>query len=479
MGEMEDSVFQPGFNRSVRVEVSPTALTEDTGALLLREVAEDLGFDDLVGQCLDHRDAAHVLYPLTELFRTRIFLLAQGYRDQDDADALRDDPAFRLAVSDRKSDRALLPAEGREPEGLASQPTLSRLQAMLASAYNRRRLACGLLTASRRRMLRAYGRRRVIILDVDSFPRETHGHQDGAAYNGHYKMTGYHPLIAITDTGDIVGVQLRPGNVHTANDVRRFLSPILAALKEDCEELWVRMDAGYADGKLLAWLRQRGVQFLTRLKNNAALRKRVARWREKTLADWAEAPSEDGQPREATREFWYRAKRWTRPERVVAVLVERNAGLGELLHKDFFLCTSLSRPKATSAGILKTYRQRGAAEGHIGEYVGVVRPSLSSVQRHRQGAPQRKRRVGMAENEVSLLLSALAYELMHAVRCALEAATGEGVSLRRLRERVLKVATAVVRHARRVHYRISETKAALWSALAGVLSGSRTLEARA
>ncbi len=107
---MEDSVFQPGFNRSIRVEVSPTALTEDTGALLLREAAEDLGFDDIVGQCLDHRDANYILHPMTELFRTRVFLLAQGYRDQDDADALRDDPAFRLAVSDRKSDRALLSA---------------------------------------------------------------------------------------------------------------------------------------------------------------------------------------------------------------------------------------------------------------------------------------------------------------------------------------------------------------------------------
>ncbi len=337
------------------------------------------------------------------------------------------------------------------------------------STHNRRELARGLLILSRRRMLQAYGRRRVIILDVDSFPRETHGDQDGAAYNGHYKMKGFHPLIAITDTGDLVGVQIRPGNVHTANEVRRFLSPLIDALKQDCDELWVRMDAGYADGKLLAWLRDRGVQFLTRLKNNKALRRRVTRWKEETLARWTANPSPQGAPRHATREFWYRAKSWTRRERVVAVLVERDAGQGELLHKDFFLCSSLSRPKATSEGILSTYRKRGTAEKYIGEYVGVLWPSLSSVQRHREGAPQRKRRVGMAENEVSLLLNAFAYELMHAVRALLEGVTETGFSLLRVRERVLKVATLVVHHARRVHYRISETKAALWRLVATAL----------
>jgi len=75
----------------------------------------------------------------------------------------------------------------------------------------------------------------------------------------------------------------------------------------------------------------------------------------------------------------------------------------------------------------------------------------------------------MAENEVSLLLSAFAYALMHAVRCLLEAVTETGVSLRRLRERVLKVATVVVQHARRVHYRISDLKAALWRLVATAL----------
>ena len=139
------------------------------------------------------------------------------------------------------------------------------------------------------------------------------------------------------------------------------------------------------------------------------------------------------------------------------------------LHHTFYLATNLARPQATSETILETYRKRGTAEAHIGEFKRVIAPRLSSVQRHRKGSPHRKREVGMAENEVTLILAAIAYELVHAVRCLLEDATGDGFSLDRIQERVLKAATSVVRHARAVHFRISATKAALWRALADAM----------
>ncbi len=142
------------------------------------------------------------------------------------------------------------------------------------------------------------------------------------------------------------------------------------------------------------------------------------------------------------------------------------------LHHTFYLATSLARPQATSEAILGTYRARGTAEAHIGEFKRVIAPKLSSVQRHRNGEPPKKRKEGMAENEVTLLLAAIAYEMVHAIRCLLEEATGEGMSLERVRERVLKVATAVVRHARAVCFRIAGAKSAMWEALAHAMSGS-------
>jgi hypothetical protein len=473
MGERQVGLFRTNFNRSIRVQAASKPLTEDAGALALREVSDSLGLREVVGTLLDHRASTHITHPLYELVLSRVLLLAQGWQDQDDADVLRDDPAFRMAVSERGGDRALRPArEGcREPDGLASQPTQSRLTSMLGSEHNRRGLRWGLLRVARERMRRVHGHRRRIVLDVDSFPPELHGGQEGCAYNGHYRMAGYHPLVAITDTGDIVGVMLRPGNVHTAKDVRRFLMPIIQALQEDCDELLLRIDAGYADGKLFAWLRERKVWFVTRLRNNKALQRQVSDWETKTLADWAANPSPDGRPRHATREFWHRVKTWTWVVRVVAVVVERDTRQGELLHHTFYLATSLARPQATSEVILETYRARGTAEAHIGEFKRVIAPKLSSVQRHRNGTPHKKRKVGMAENEVTLLLAAIAYELVHAIRCLLKDTTGEGMSLDRVRERVLKVATVVVRHARAVWFRIAAAKSAVWEALAHAMPG--------
>jgi hypothetical protein len=244
--------------------------------------------------------------------------------------------------------------------------------------------------------------------------------------------------------------------------------PIIEALLEVCDEVWVRMDAGFADGKLYAWLRKMDVRYILRLKSNSALGREVAEWEARVVANWT-TPAPDGKPREETREFWYRSGGWTFAERVVAVAVERTAKHGDLFHNVFYLVTNLARPQATSSLILDCYRQRGTAEGYIGDFVGTIAPTLSSVQRCRLGAPPRKRRVAMAENGVSLLLAAIAYELMHMVRCLLEVGTGEGFSLRRVRERLLKAATSVARHSRRIFYRIAATKAQLWRVVARLL----------
>ena len=81
----------------------------------------------------------------------------------------------------------------------------------------------------------------------------------------------------------------------------------------------------------------------------------------------------------------------------------------------------------------------------------------------------------MAENEVCLLLAAMAYELMHAVRCILALVADEGWSLRRIRERFLKGACTIVRHARQVVYRIAPAKTALWRLVAESLRQPMTM----
>ena len=87
--------------------------------------------DWLTERLHDPRHPSSIRYPLSDLLRTRLLLLGQGWRDQSDADRLRQDPSLRVASQTRRGTAAL-----EEGHGLASQPTLSRLLDTLSREEN-------------------------------------------------------------------------------------------------------------------------------------------------------------------------------------------------------------------------------------------------------------------------------------------------------------------------------------------------------
>ena len=111
----------------------------------------------------------------------------------------------------------------------------------------------------------------------------------------------------------------------------------------------------------------------------------------------------------------YRAGSWSRTRRVVQVLVEEP---GELFPRTFWLLTSLSADQVTGEELLAMYRQRGKAEGHMGELMSVVNPALSSSprpKRHYRGRPVENPGPGIdafACNEARLLLAVFGYQIM-------------------------------------------------------------------
>ena len=121
-----DTVIRPTFNGAIRVEAREERLTGDAGAILAREVMDRLHLMDwLRNRLFDPRNPTMITHPLVELLRTQLILLMQGWTNSDDADFLRDDPAFRIAVSERRQDAPL-----RTPEAPAG----------CAASYSRRRL---------------------------------------------------------------------------------------------------------------------------------------------------------------------------------------------------------------------------------------------------------------------------------------------------------------------------------------------------
>ena len=164
----------------------------------------------------------------------------------------------------------------------------------------------------------------------------------------------------------------------------------------------------------------------------------------------------------------YAAQSWSCSRRVVLVVQERP---DELFLHHFWLITNWAMEQMSGEDLLALYRQRGTAEGHWGELKSVLDPALSSSPRakaHYRGEEPQTRTPScdsFAANEVRLLLNALAYNVVHVVRTLVERATGQGWSLRRVRERLLRVAARVLVHGRRAILVINTASAKLWGVL--------------
>jgi len=158
--------------------------------------------DAVIGVCAEI--AAHVpewrrearAHPLALLICQRVYQIACGYADQNDATTLRHDPLLKVIC-------------GRLPESdapLASQPTFSRLEnAVSARDCYRIAQALGLLYLRERG---AAGIPTRILLDLDSTDDPTHGNQEGTCYHGYYRQqlttcasnanlpaTSVHPIV--------------------------------------------------------------------------------------------------------------------------------------------------------------------------------------------------------------------------------------------------------------------------------------------
>lgn len=460
MGEVQGTLFRLECNRSVLIEARRDRLTADAGVLLMRELSYRLGLARLVSEHLDDpRDPGKITHPFLELLRTRLFTLVQGWSDQNDVALLHADPAFRLAVSERRGDRPLRTPEGRLPDGLCSQPTLSRLLHTLASEQNRAGLALIL-----REIVRPFLglRREEATVDLDSMPQVVHGHQPGSAYNGHYGVHCYHPLVASVDERFFLGGRLRPGNAHTADGGLDFVLPILRWLRSFIPSVWLRADAGFPEPRFLDTLEDEDIPYVCRLRSNQAL--------EHLAAPYLRRPP--GRPPAEGRtwfhELTYQANSWRHPRRVVLVVLEHPDEQQHLFLDHFFLLTNALPEEESAETLLERYRRRGSAEADLGDCNTALAPSLSSTPRpkshyrHRPIHEPYTEPDSFAANEAQLLLSYLAANLMAAGAELLHRKGQARMSRERFRTFLLKSAGRALFGSHRVTLVIQAARAHLW-----------------
>jgi len=418
-----------GNSRPIIARFDQPQASSDGGALLLKVIDDRLGLTwRLASAICDRRQPGKVAHPLRDLLRQRVFGLACGYDDCNDAARLGDDPIYKL----------LLERDPLEGAALGSQPTLSRFENAVGRADLYRlgtALADTVLAYHRERLGEGV---RLITIDLDATDDPTHGQQEFALFNGYYDSWCYLPLIATVTFNTepiqhVVAALLRPGTGAATRGVRGLLRRLLTKLRTlfPHARLRVRADAGFADAKLLAFLDAVEVEYVLGLAGNRRLDQRVrrllgrARMQARTTGETATLYGE-------TR---YAARRWDRKRRIIMKAEVLCYPGRSRKDNPRFLVTNLPHRPVTV--YTRLYCGRGDMENRLKELQQGLAMDRTSCSR-------------FTANQLRLLFSVAAYVLFQALQHIARVTAFAAAQVWTLRERLVKIAVWVERSARRI-----------------------------
>jgi hypothetical protein len=409
--------FESLFSKEVIADFAGGRITSDAGGLVLRELDQRYRLAENVARCLhDPREGHKVKHDLLTLVRQRLFAIAQGYEDNNDAATLAKDPAFKIMA-------------GKAPESdgdLASQPTLSRFENRV-TAKDLRRLSDRLLEL----YLKTHpGPRKVIVLDMDGTDDPTHGRQQLSFFHGYYEEHMYHPLLVFDGRdGFPLAVVLRPGNTHSSHGALAVLKRLVKKLKQAYPKALIlfRADAGFAVLALYSYLEDQPetryvIGFIT---NNRLLAKTAP-----LLLKAQRQYQETGEKQRLFTSFSYQADSWSKPRRIIAKVEYTHLGANQR-----FVVTNLSRnPQFVYDDI---YVLRGDVENRIKELKLDIKADRLSCHR-------------FLANQFRLLLHTAAYCLFWLLRHHLQGTELATAQVHTLRLKLLKIGARIRETSRRI-----------------------------
>ena len=385
-------------------------LSSDGGVIVLREIALELGVADVITKPLpDERDATRVIHTYRVMALARMVAIAAGYEDCDDLDALRSDPAFKIAC-------------GRAPESgedLMSQPTLSRLE-NLPDWRALHRIGMGMIDLFCNSFARAPAR---IVLDIDDTDDPVHGQQELALFNAHVGGYCFQPIkIFEASSGKPVAVVLRPGKRPAGEETAKILRHVIRRIRKRWPKvaILVRGDSHYCSEEAMALLESMRCDYILGFAINSKLLEMAAPWREQCALRM-------GPTTRKVRRFHqlpYRAQSWSRSRKVIARVEATDMGTDAR-----FVVTNLEgRAKVLYE---KVYCARGAAENLIKDMKLYTRSDKTACSRWQA-------------NQFRLFLHMGAYWLLHTLRrAAPKRSMWRGATFETIRRAFVKIAVRV------------------------------------
>jgi len=268
-------LFGDAFEKPVAVLFDGGSQSSDAGLVLLGAIDRRLRLTDALCEPLtDGRQRGKVEHSLHDLLRQRVYAIAAGYADGNDAHGLRHDPVLKMLCDRDAIDGA----------ALASQPTLSRFENALSA---RDVVRAGRRFESERieRLARRHPKAARVLIDLDATEDPTHGQQTFSFFNGFYDSHCFLPLVGFLSVEgereqEVFFARLRPGVGASGRGLipllRRTVAQVRKALPR--AQIRVRMDGGFPSALLLGVLDELRVEYVLGLPSSAVLRCRSKRW---------------------------------------------------------------------------------------------------------------------------------------------------------------------------------------------------------
>lgn len=387
-------------------------LSSDGGLLVLREVERRLRVAERLAACIeDPRDPARTVHSLADIIGFRLLAIAAGYEDGNDADSLRSDPLFKMALERLPSER-----------DLCSQATISRLENRpdARSLLRMGRAMVDLYCASFRQVPKR------IVLDVDDTFDAVHGGQQLRLFNAHYDEYGFQPIVVFDGDGRFVTAVLRPAKRPKGTEIRAFLRRLLRAIRANWPNtrILLRADGHYACPEVLDWCEAEGLDYVLGLPTSRTLRRHVTTLEASTAARFQAAPGADKVRR--FKEFYDGASTWSWVRRIVA-----RVEAGEQGTDTRFIVTNLRH--GTGRWLYEVlYCARGQAENHIKAWKAHLAADRTSCTK-------------ATANQFRLFLHAGAYWLLWSLRALMpKRSRWRTVQFDTLRLRLVKIAARIV-----------------------------------
>ena len=384
----------PGY--TVRADCDGGALSSDFGALLLRGIDRQMGLTERLAAAMpDKRHPSSIDHPRRDLLAQRIYQIASGYADGNDAHSLRHDPVFKLSVE-------RLPLEPAQE--LASAPTFSRLEHSV-DRKDHYRVTHALVA----HFIASYSEPpAALVLDLDHSDDPTHGQQECAFYNHHYRSYCSLPLFIFAGTSHaLVTACLRPGKRPPGAEHAMLWVRLLASLRRHWPHthILVRGDSHCATPEVFEVLAHRhGIDFVFGLAGKAVLLRQAAPVMQAARGLYqqrtAHAQAHGERPPTSSRvyeEFSSAAGSWAQPWRVIVKAEVLAAG-----DKPRFVVTSLEAPTPQ-----QVYEDLYGARGNCENDIKAVKCDLHS---------DRTSATTFLANAMRLILSCAASVLHHALR---------------------------------------------------------------